>query len=652
MAALTTPAARAPRSAQPWSQGELLALALILALAGLLRIGWPGLTEFKQDEAHLYGLALDLAELRTLPLSGISSSVGLPNAPASVYLFALPLVVWKSPLAATLFVGALNTASVGLAYGLARRYWGKRAALVGALLYAAAPWAVIYSRKIWAQDLLPLFVTGYVFAGLLAFVEGRSRWVLVHLALLAIIIESHYSGLALAPLTVVLLVIYRRRVDWRFVGAGVGLAALTALPLAVYVLSRGPAAGAAGALTRLLARPGGFSADAITLPAMLVMGTELHSLAGPTAFRAFDASVPNLTWLFWLGGLAALAGLGLALWRAWRSKRAGGGDHPPAGVEAGLVLSLWVVVPCLVFLWHSTPVYPHYFIILLPGPFLLAGLAVDALLARWPWVWLAPMALTLGQAWIGLALLYFVGTQATPGGFGTPLSLLLRTADAARRAGQTDTLVGGDGVDPGLDFAPAVFDVLLRDEPHRFVDGQSTAVFPGGPAAVILWPAASDYGWPVAALYRDWGGGNWSSIIPLRQGEGAVLLAVWGGHQPPVPRPRAASALLTNGAELLGSGRAAGGWQLWWRAPGPLPGDHYQVFAHLYDAAGQRIAQVDGSTYPAESWRAGDLVANRFALPEDGTTVRAGMYAYPSLEPVSVLDAAGNPAGQWIDFPP
>src|SRR5574341_390888 len=132
---------------------EWTLVSVVLLLAGLLRLGWPGLTEFKQDEAHLYALAL---------------------------------FVWKSPLAATLFTGALNTASVALAYALARRYWGQRAALVSALLYAAAPWAVIYSRKIWAQDLLPLFVVGYVFSGLLAFVESRSRWVIAHFILLAV----------------------------------------------------------------------------------------------------------------------------------------------------------------------------------------------------------------------------------------------------------------------------------------------------------------------------------------------------------------------------------------------------------------------------------------------------------------------------------
>ena len=144
---------------------ELALLAVVVLLAGLLRMGRPDLTEFKRDEAALYGLALNVAELRAFPLRGIGSSVGLPNTAMSVYLFALPLFLWKSPLAATLFVGALNTASVGLAFLLARRYWGGRAALIAALLYAAAPWAVIYSRKIWAQNLLPLFAVGWGIGG-------------------------------------------------------------------------------------------------------------------------------------------------------------------------------------------------------------------------------------------------------------------------------------------------------------------------------------------------------------------------------------------------------------------------------------------------------------------------------------------------------
>ena len=70
----------------------------------------------------------------------------------------------------------------------------------------------------------------------------------------------------------------------------------------------------------------------------------------------------------------------------------------------------------------------------------------------------------------------------------------------------------------------------------------------------------------------------------------------------------------------------------------------------MLDATGARVAQEDAPTYPGASWRVGDLVVSHFALPA-GVSVRAGMYDYPSLRPVAVLDAAGNPAGDFLLFP-
>src|SRR3990172_7139327 len=124
--------------ATPIRRWELAALAAILILAGALRLGAPGITEFKRDEANLSQLALDLAHGRTFPLLGISSSVGVPNPPLSVYLFAIPYALSDSPILATLFVGLLNVMAVGLAWLVARRYYGPRAAAVAGVLYAAS----------------------------------------------------------------------------------------------------------------------------------------------------------------------------------------------------------------------------------------------------------------------------------------------------------------------------------------------------------------------------------------------------------------------------------------------------------------------------------------------------------------------------------
>ena len=91
---------------------EWAALALILLLAAGLRLGAPGISEFKLDEARLSLLALDMARGQSFPLLGIGSSVGIPNMPVNVWLFALPFLFTSDPTAATLFVGRRSATNV------------------------------------------------------------------------------------------------------------------------------------------------------------------------------------------------------------------------------------------------------------------------------------------------------------------------------------------------------------------------------------------------------------------------------------------------------------------------------------------------------------------------------------------------------------
>ena len=95
---------------------ELILVFAIVSLAGMLRLGWPGITEFKLDEARVYKLALDLVEFRSLPLAATDMSVGLPNSPLAIYIYALPMFLWKSPLSPMLFGALLNTAAVALVW--------------------------------------------------------------------------------------------------------------------------------------------------------------------------------------------------------------------------------------------------------------------------------------------------------------------------------------------------------------------------------------------------------------------------------------------------------------------------------------------------------------------------------------------------------
>ena len=115
------------RAAKSVDRREAIVLILILFVAAVPRLARPDLTEFKADEARLLTLALNMSDGQ-FAWRGINSSVGFPNAPMSVWLYSLPLMVWPHPSAATLFTGLLGVVAVVGTYWLGRRYWGVRVA--------------------------------------------------------------------------------------------------------------------------------------------------------------------------------------------------------------------------------------------------------------------------------------------------------------------------------------------------------------------------------------------------------------------------------------------------------------------------------------------------------------------------------------------
>jgi 4-amino-4-deoxy-L-arabinose transferase-like glycosyltransferase len=636
------------KSAGVWR--EWVMVAGVMGITAVLRLAYPGLTEFKADEARLLALALDMADGR-FAWRGISSSVGLPNFPMSVWLYALPLLLWPHVYAATLFTGLLNTLAVGAAYWFVRRYWGAGAAIAATLLFAVSPWAVIFSRKIWAQNLLPLFVMGWAIGAALAFVERRPRWLWLHFICLAVAVQIHLAALALIPATAVYLLIFRRRVDWRQVAVGVVLAGLTAVPFLVYVWQNRaqihlPTGGAPAT---------GNPLDALRYSAMISRGADLHSLAGPGAYLDYLARVPGLEFAALVMGALLVAGLVGLGWLAWRKRgqRAG---------EAALIVLVWALaLPLFFVVWRSTAVYLHYFIALLPAPYIAAGVIFARGVAWLRWraarwaAWAAVVGLAAVQAWAVAALLAFVSQTATPGGFGVPLAYQLAVANRAQSlresSGAAEILAVGEGETPELDEFPAVWAVLLRGTPHRFVHGERSALFPAAGAVAIvdagLDEAAAIYGATAVA----------QEAIALRPGEGELRLFTLPGGAPTPEVAFDEAVLLANWVNLLGYGLRVEGetavWRLYWRtADNPDPAD-YHIFNHLLTTDGQRLAQADAAAFAPWQWQPGDVVVSHFILPWPSDAadlrMRSGMYLYPGLEPVLLLDVAGNPYADAVE---
>jgi hypothetical protein len=100
-------------------------------------------------------------------------------------------------------------------------------------------------------------------------------------------------------------------------------------------------------------------------------------------------------------------------------------------------------------------------------------------------------------------------------------------------------------------------------------------------------------------------------------------------------------------------------WQLTWRVNSPAsPGVDYHWFNHLVSAEGKRVGQMDGVGFPSRSWRAGDTVITWFDVPiapdaaPGAYRMRVGMYTFPDIKGVQVVDKAGQPAADYVEVGP
>jgi hypothetical protein len=202
---------------------ELAWAAWIVVLAAWLRLRELGLAEFKLDELTAVALARRLRDGH-LPTVGLQSSVGALNPPFFIYATALPLSIRDDPLAATAFVGVVAAAAVGLTYVVLRPRFGALAALGAAALFATGPWAVLYGRKVWAQDLLPILTVSLLWALFVVIERRRTRAVLLVPVLVCLAFQLNFSALALVVPAALVLLYRSRDVHWPAFGLGVAAA--------------------------------------------------------------------------------------------------------------------------------------------------------------------------------------------------------------------------------------------------------------------------------------------------------------------------------------------------------------------------------------------------------------------------------------------
>lgn len=637
---------------------DLISLLLILFVATVMHLGEPGVVEFFHDEAMVSILAQEMADGETFPTRGIVSSVGIPNPPTSIWVMAIPYIFTSDPMVATLFVATLNILGFGLQWFIAHRYFSPTVGLISGIADALTPWGILYSRKIWAQDYHTPLILLALLVGLHGFGEGKKWAQALCLPLLLFSLQIHFSAWALLPLYLCLVWIGRNNLSKRALVISVILGALVLLPYGVGLVQTFQEQ--PNLLSNLNREETGFglSGDALRYTFFMATGLGLETWVAPLESQRFLANVPEIPVLWYLGGLLTLIGLPV-VWLRYRAL-------------APFVL-IWALLPTLIFTPTWTKVYPHYFIGAIPAYTLLTAIGLEGVIRATPNRQItrpalvslfAVVMLTQGLWWRG-TLRYVnaneIGIGPGTSGFTTPVHYLLEVRDAVR--GYDDVVVVTDGMWVLFDAEAARWPSILRDQTRcvRTLPGDGYAVFPDEPFAVITAPNAPENA--IANLYITPG----THEIETRDGSSGYSVTlfenapVWNGPEiTPIDPVR-----FDNGVTLTGFAANRNRVVLEWalpEAPSRLffeSRDYdYQYFAHLLDENGQTLQQRDTSFWPGRHWCAGDRLLTWQALDQNmprADIVRVGMYKlghnpgeYSSF---NVLDAMGNPAGQWVDLP-
>jgi hypothetical protein len=179
--------------------------------------------EFKSDEYIVVKMAFDNIH-HGLALIGLPASTRLNNPPFFIYLISLPVLFTSSPVAITVFVLLFNTAGLIILVLLLRRFFPEEMALLMVVLFASAPWALVFSRKIWPPDCLLPFMAG-IFWLMTDLKERYRSWKVWAVALLLAIVSQLHMSAWFLPFGLIAFILLNR-VKIKVTDMMIGLSAL------------------------------------------------------------------------------------------------------------------------------------------------------------------------------------------------------------------------------------------------------------------------------------------------------------------------------------------------------------------------------------------------------------------------------------------
>jgi hypothetical protein len=591
-----------------------------------MRLWQNDLTPFLDDEAVLLSAAARMLDNKRLALeAGLALSIHVNEPPLVLYLDAIPMLISRNPAWVSACLTALDSLASVLIYKATERLSGRFAGFGAALLFAVAPAAIYYSRRIYYSELVPLCTAIFVLAMVYVWQRRSAGGLAVALVAAACATELHASAAPLLAVWIAVAILNWRWIGkaWRPLALGLGLVCLTLAPY-VYLQVTSGWPDVLGVL-RFLREPRMLDASALDAALTIIGGGIYHQLLLPYPEPAPPFRLDPTGWLL---VAVVLTGAVLAAIR-----------HRPMD----LTLLAMLVLPVLASLRHTVGVLPYYLLPSLPPAAMLAGMACS----RIPWRPVGFVLLAVPALWQVGGYLNLQRVAAADGpklNYGMPLRYESQAADMAMRIVPAGSRLSVSELGNQATTFP-----YLTGYRYRLVESDSrygVALAPDLPSAYLAQGGGPVYDF-LAQHFSSAGLVRTSSGEPafglFRAGPEEVKQAL-NGLQPLDASIGGAIRLRGYAAPALAAAQPSPFLLAWdiVNAEAAPPGE-VQQFAHLVDAAGRTWStDADERAYPRAHWGNGDLVVTWFDLrpkpdtPTGGYWIETGFYGYGGTQPLPV----------------
>jgi len=388
-------------------------LIIILVLGAYLRLyRISEYMTFLGDEGRDMLVILHMIRDHKWTLLGPTASVGGFFLGPVYYYFMLPFV-WISglnPAGAAVMVALFGIAAIYMLYRFAADVFDDTTGYIAAGLFAVSPLVIAYSRSSWNPNVVPFFAVSLMYVLWKTISGNRPNLLFVAGIILGIGLQLHYLFLFLFAVAGVILLVYGRKQTFlRGYALGVAGFLIGYGPFLAFELRHGFPNTISIFRYLTTGSDTGFVASefirTVTDVLYRLFGRLLYRLPPPEQWVNLSGRVK---WV-WDTGVKFTIWSSVTLAALWLWKTIGLPGKKPGVKRTGMVLlSVWLLVPLMLFGLYKKGIYDYYFGIFFAVPFLFAALLLRLMMHG-----------VVGRvvAWAGVLLLVYFNWLGRPFAF-------------------------------------------------------------------------------------------------------------------------------------------------------------------------------------------------------------------------------------------